>query len=160
MRQGLFDKLIPLKPVLPETLLQGIGTVVPCYRIARVDAARFIKWVHRESAGAAGRSPEQQRQLDRRIDYLCRRSGIESRYSCCPEFAGGLASTAAHMTMTERMQRYEREVVPLAVWACEQALERAGTAAADITNLVFATCTGFVAPGPDQQVARSLSNRR
>ena len=64
------------------------------------------------------------------------------------------------MIMTERMQRYEREVVPLAVWACEQALERAGTAAPDITNLVFATCTGFVAPGPDQQVARSLSNRR
>ncbi len=63
------------------------------------------------------------------------------------------------MTLVERMQRYEREVVPLAARACESALERTATTAAQITHLVFATCTGFVAPGPDQQVARVLGLR-
>lgn len=143
----------------PETLLLGIGTAVPSYRIAQDEAARFMKQTHLEGAGDEWRSPRQQRLLERRIDYLYRRSGIESRYSCCPEFADGSAMTAAHMTLAERMQRYEREVVPLAVRACESALERTATDAAQLTHLVFATCTGFVAPGPDQQVARALGLR-
>ncbi len=143
----------------PETLLLGIGTAVPRYRIAQDEAAYFMKRAHLSGAGDERRSPQQQRVLERRIDYLYRRSGIESRYSCCPEFADGSAMTVAHMTLAERMQRYEREVVPLAVRACESALERTATAAAQITHLVFATCTGFVAPGPDQQVARALGLR-
>ena len=107
----------------PETLLLGIGTALPRYRIAQDEAARFMKRTHLEGAGDEARSPQQQRLLERRIDYLYRRSGIESRYSCCPEFADGSATTAARMTLAERMQRYEREVVSLAVWASESALE-------------------------------------
>ena len=138
-----------------KTLLLGVGTALPRYRIAQNEAASFMKRVHLEGS-VQERSPAQERQLERRIDYLYRRSGIESRYTCCPEFTDGAAVSAARMTLVERMQRYEREVVPQATSASEAALARSGLAAAQITHLVFATCTGFVVPGPDQQVAGAL----
>jgi alpha-pyrone synthase len=159
------DELANLRPLpsrsvaQPATVLLGLGTAVPRYRIAQDEAASFMKRAHLDDATHEQRSPQQQRFLERRIDYLYRRSGIESRYTCCPEFADGAAVSAAHMTMAERMQRYEREVVPLSTQACQRALEQAGLAPTEITHVVFVTCTGFVAPGPDQQVARQLGLR-
>jgi len=52
-------------------------------------------------------------------------------------------------TTATRMKLYEKWSVDLAEEACRKALRESGAAASEVTHLVFATCTGLFAPGPD-----------
>jgi predicted naringenin-chalcone synthase len=52
-------------------------------------------------------------------------------------------------TTAARMKVYERWSVDLAEQACRKALRESGAEPAEVTHLVFATCTGLFAPGPD-----------
>lgn len=56
----------------------------------------------------------------------------------------------------DRMAMYEREALPMARRAAEQALAESGLAASAITHLVTVSCTGFKAPGFDIGLIKEL----
>jgi predicted naringenin-chalcone synthase len=86
---------------------------------------------------------------------MAERSGIEHRWSVLGDQAslepGRFYTRDAQPTTAERMAVYAREAPKLALEAIA-ALGDLG----DITHLVVSSCTGFVAPGVDQIVARKL----
>ena len=86
---------------------------------------------------------------------MAERSGIDHRWSVLADDAGlepGRFYTRGKPPTTgERMAVYAREAPELALRAI------AGLADTDgVTHLVVASCTGFVAPGVDQIIARAL----
>ncbi len=93
------------------------------------------------------------------------RSGIEHRYSVmhkdgmleadAPE--GGFYRRGAYPTTAARMKVYEAKAPDLAE-AAARALDLEGEQHR-ITHLIVASCTGFVAPGIDQILARRLGLR-
>ena len=52
-------------------------------------------------------------------------------------------------TTTARMKLFEKWSVDLAEEACRKALRESGARPAEVTHLIFTTCTGLFAPGPD-----------
>lgn len=129
-----------------EAYLNAIGTAVPDHDVHRA----FIDW-----AAARIGDPRERKLFDR----MARRAGIEHRWSVLPRaadggspvcaggfYADGMPGTAA------RMRVYAEAAPDLALSAI-----RALDAELDgITHLVVASCTGFVAPGVDQIIARRL----
>ncbi len=107
----------------------------------------------------------QERFSDERIRRLVgqafRQSGIERRHMVvedffnCPPFDGeGQATTA------DRNAVYASESRKLAAALGEKILSAPGAPdRGAITHLVFATCTGFVNPGPDYYLVRDLGLR-
>jgi predicted naringenin-chalcone synthase len=99
------------------------------------------------------------------FDRLVQRAGIEHRFSVLHE--SGLAETGeeqdafyrrgAYPGTAKRMKKYEEHAPALAEEAVA-AMDLQG-AAAEITHLVVASCTGFVAPGLDQLLAKRLGLR-
>lgn len=123
--------------------LNRIGTAVPPHEVHRV----FVDWAEQRVPDARGR------RLFRR---MADRSGIGSRWSVLAPhpggsqtvggfYHGGMPSTAARMVV------YAAEAPALALRAIA-ALGPLG----EISHLVVASCTGFVAPGIDQIIARTL----
>ncbi len=127
--------------------IHAIGTAVPDYDIHRV----FIGW-------AAERLEGRDRALFLR---MAGRSGIDHRFTVLsrppaggtPIDPGGFYGGRMPPT-SARMITYAREAPELALQAVE---DLGGRASLDgITHLVVASCTGFVAPGIDQIIARRL----
>lgn len=120
--------------------IHAIGTAVPDHDVHRI----FIDW-------ASERLDGRDRALFRR---MAGRSGIDHRWSVLPQplddgfYAGATPSTA------ERMTRYAQEAPELALRAVADLATRIDIGG--ITHLVVASCTGFVAPGIDQIIARRL----
>lgn len=130
--------------ILPR--ITAIGTAVPDHDIH----AAFIGW-------AEGRLADpREASVFRR---MAGRSGIEHRYSVLPPVANGgspvceggfyagidLPPTSARMTL------YAEHAPELAL----NAISRLGPLG-EITHIVVASCTGFVAPGIDQIIAERL----
>jgi predicted naringenin-chalcone synthase len=86
---------------------------------------------------------------------MAERSGIQHRWSVLGEDAGltpgRFYTRAVQPTTAERMTVYAREAPKLALEAIA-GLPELGA----ITHLVVSTCTGFVAPGVDQMIARAI----
>ncbi len=127
--------------------INAIATAVPPHQVH--DA--FVGFVRGTLDGDA-----KQRNL---FDRMVARAGIERRYSFLePEVLPDGSITDSERfyglgewpSTGERMARYERWAPELAV----RAVEALGgdIAAAGITHLVVASCTGFVAPGLDQLI--------
>ena len=94
------------------------------------------------------------RKLFRR---MADRSGIEHRWSVLPEPPDGgrpTFYTGPSPATSARMACYAEEAPKLALDAIARLRERAPIEG--ITHLVVASCTGFVAPGIDQIIARAL----
>jgi len=92
---------------------------------------------------------------------MAERSGIEHRWSVLPPAPGGLPHDrpggyyhGAPPPTSARMASYAAEAPGLALAAIEKL--RGQVALDGITHLVVASCTGFVAPGIDQIIARAL----
>ncbi|ATE66002.1 type III polyketide synthase [Rhizorhabdus dicambivorans] len=123
--------------------IHAIGTAVPDHDVHRL----FIDW-------AAVRLEGRDRALFLR---MAGRAGIEHRYSVVPRDpieTGGFYGGGRMPPTSERMRAYAREAPELALAAITDLGERA--AIDGITHLVVASCTGFVAPGIDQIIARRL----
>ena len=139
------------------TALWSIGTAVPAHRLDQDDALRFMLAYHHADT-----------RLTRRLQYIYRRSQIDSRYLCGmelfnpPSLNPGLDHRfpGCEPSTRQRMQVYETEAVALAETAARHALERqTHVTAAQITHLVIVTCTGFFSPGPDLLLVERLGLR-
>lgn len=132
-----------------QARINAIGTAVPGQDIHHA----FIDW-------AADRLANQgDAALFRR---MAARSGIKSRYSVLPRGKDGGSPVAADGFYAEtrlpptssRMDAYARHAPDLAM----SAISALGNSPLlhGVTHLVVASCTGFVAPGLDQIIARRL----
>jgi len=92
---------------------------------------------------------------------MAERSGIAHRWSVLPPAPGGRPHNepggfyhGESPATSTRMQCYEKEAPELALAAIDKLKDQ--IALDGVTHLVVASCTGFVAPGIDQIIARRL----
>jgi alpha-pyrone synthase len=131
-----------------RAFINALAGVVPEHDVHKL----FIDW-------AQGRVEDP--RLRKLFMRMADRSGIEHRWSVLPPAPGGLPHNRpggfyhgdAPATST-RMERYAEEAPKLALAAIAKLSEQ--VALGGITHLVVASCTGFVAPGVDQVIARAL----
>ena len=131
-----------------RAFINALAGVVPQHDVHKL----FIDWAEGQVADA------RMRKLFMR---MADRSGIEHRWSVLPPAPGGLPHNQpggfyhgdAPGTAT-RMELYAEEAPKLALAAIAKLGEQADLDG--ITHLVVASCTGFVAPGVDQIIARAL----
>ena len=133
----------------PPVRLNALATAVPGHDIHRA----FIAWATPRLAD------ERMRALFLR---MAARSGIDHRWSVLPPTAdggspvasGGFYDVPGLPPTSQRMAAYADHAPDLAM----QAIARLGDAfdPAHVTHIVVASCTGFVAPGIDQILARRL----
>ena len=128
--------------------INAVGCAVPDHDVHR----HFIGWAEQQIADP------RERQLFRR---MAERSGIRHRWSVLPPSEGGGTPTAGdgfyaagQPPTSARMQRYAQAAPGLALQAIQQF--RAKAPLADVSHLVVASCTGFVAPGIDQIIAEAI----
>jgi predicted naringenin-chalcone synthase len=128
--------------------INALAGVVPDHDVHRL----FIDW-------AEGQVEDP--RLRKLFTRMAERSGIEHRWSVLPTAPdggspiepGGFYHGEAPPT-SARMRVYAEEAPKLALGAIAKLREQ--VALDGITHLVVASCTGFVAPGIDQIVARAL----
>ncbi|MEZ5749619.1 MAG: type III polyketide synthase [Caenibius sp.] len=129
--------------------IQAIGKAVPEHDV-HLD---YIRWAEEQM----GQSRE--RALFTR---MARRSGIDHRWSVLARNEASRSATSAEgffraspaPSTARRMEIYTREAPELALAAIADLARQAELGG--ITHLVVASCTGFVAPGIDQIIARRL----
>ncbi len=128
--------------------IHAIGTAVPAHDIHQA----FIDWA----------APRVREGTHRKLfDRMSARSGIRHRWSVLPvaQESGSLGEpggyySGAMPTTAARMSIYAQEAPKLSLRAIACLSEKSSLAG--ITHLVVASCTGFVAPGIDQIIARTL----
>jgi predicted naringenin-chalcone synthase len=140
--------------------IRGLGTALPASRISQAESTAAARFLCAET--------EEQAHL---LSTLYRQTEIESRHvvfraeSVQAVVTGtGTADSvfvprdkATHgPTTAQRMERYQKEALPLAVKAAQLALDEAGLDANEITHLVTVSCTGFAAPGVDIGLIKTL----
>ena len=128
--------------------LNAVAGIVPEHDVHQL----FIDW-------AEGRVEDP--RLRKLFLRMAERSGIEHRWSVLPPAPGGLPHDRPggfyHGGMpatSRRMETYAEEAPELALQAIDKLKEQADLTG--VTHLVVASCTGFVAPGIDQIIARRL----
>jgi predicted naringenin-chalcone synthase len=130
-------------------IIQAIGTASPDHDIHEA----FVDW-----AQSQVEDPRRRRLFER----MAERSGIDHRYSILPKSAdggtpvepGGFYAGTPLPSTAERMQAYAEHAPRLALSAIADLGRQVPIEG--ITHLVVASCTGFVAPGIDQIIAREL----
>lgn len=148
-RRGTLSAISGVHANLSQAYLHAVGTAVPGHDIH----AAFVGW-------ARARLPDER---ERRVfDRMAARAGIGHRWSVLPQLAdggspvsrGGFYDQALLPGTAARMAIYAQEAPRLALAAIAQLREQ--VALGEVTHLVVASCTGFVAPGIDQIIARKL----
>jgi len=141
-----------------RSAILALGTAVPGAGYPQARLVEFMKRAHRADA-----------RLARRLEFLYRHSGIETRHSCLEDYDRSPADftfyprdwDAPPPTTRDRMAVYRRAGLPLARAAVASALDRLpGFDRTRISHLVVASCTGFNAPGLDVDLIASLGLRR
>jgi predicted naringenin-chalcone synthase len=109
-------------------------------------------------------------QLDaqerRKLDFLYRKSGIDSRHSVLEDFQTEEVSDFTFFPKNKelhpfpgtaaRMQVFEEKGPELAEQAVRSALQQAEVEANSLTHLILISCTGMVAPGLELDLMRRL----
>lgn len=141
-------------------VILGVGTAVPPLKIDRAASV--------DAASTLCAENDDQAEL---LENLYRQAGVETRHivHSLEEFRAVVYDEGDFDTVfkarakgdrgpstAERMERYERESVPMAERACRGALERSGVSPRAITHLVTVSCTGFSAPGVDIALIKRL----
>jgi predicted naringenin-chalcone synthase len=128
--------------------INALAGVVPEHDVH----ALFIDWAQGQVEDA---------RMRRLFLRMAERSGIDHRWSVLPPAPGGLPHDhpgafyhGEAPPTSRRMQVYAEEAPKLALAAIAKLREQADLDG--ITHLVVASCTGFVAPGVDQIIARAL----
>ena len=129
--------------------IHAIGTAVPGHDVH----AAYVSWAESQV------SSRRDRLL---LSRMAARSGIDHRWSVLPQGAAGGSPIdnggfyyGDHVPSTaRRMEIYAREAPELALAAIDDLSRQVPLEG--VTHLVLASCTGFVAPGIDQIIARRL----
>lgn len=136
------------------TYILAVGTAVPEARLSQDETRDFF-------ASQPGIDPRTARIIRAAFDH----SGIENRYSVIgaagsrdQRFADNHDILQQPSTGT-RNEVYRQEAPALFLAAAQDALERAGVFASEVTHVVTASCTGFFAPGPDMLLISELGIR-
>ena len=135
----------------------SIGTSVPKYNADQIEAVAIAKQMVFDN----------DEENDGWFDKVYELSTVESRGSVLLEepdehgpnqsFYPPAQANDDHGPCTStRMQQYATDAAPLGISAAQQALDKAGVAAREITHLITVSCTGFFAPGIDFQLIRNL----
>lgn len=127
--------------------IQALATATPSHDVHQA----FIDWARPRIDDARTR---------KLFDRMVERSGIEHRWSVLPPTkdggspvdAGGFYDTSPLPPTSARMMAYAQLAPDLAL----AAVAKLDFDPAQITHLVVASCTGFVAPGIDQIIAGKL----
>lgn len=129
-----------LQPIVPR--INAIATALPECDVH----ARYTDWAEKQL-------PERKAAIFRRMEA---RGGIDHRFSvlsgtdAAMDFGSFYMSGSAPGT-AQRMRRYAQAAPDLALKAIAALPSTVG-----VTHLVIASCTGFMAPGLDQVIARRL----
>ncbi|MFN3782875.1 MAG: type III polyketide synthase [Spirosomataceae bacterium] len=129
------------------THISAIHTAVPSFLHAQMDILRFMQTYLSLDV-----------RTSRMAQLLYRRSGIEQRYSCLPDFSGETSEkmlfSRSVVSVSKRLEIYEKEALQLSKEALEGVLE--GIDKQTITHLITVSCTGMSAPGLDIQLVKAL----
>lgn len=153
-----------MTPTLPLTRLYGIGTSLPAYFDNKQHTHAFMTNV----VEAVADEEDCYRALFY-LDQIMSSCGVSQRYSSIPDYSfldpekfvffPRNWALAPSVSTARRMMVYERMSVDLAVVSAERALKQAEIDAQDVTHVIFVTCTGFFAPGPDILLINRLGLR-
>ncbi|MFE5289873.1 type III polyketide synthase [Nocardia sp. NPDC056611] len=137
----------PLPPAPPTTVgvIESIATGAPAQIFAQADAAAQVAGLFTDPAQQA------------RIPRIYQKTRVTTRHLAVnpidPEF---LSYSRESGTIRDRMNTFYDHAVPLAVDVAGRAVAHLEDPAAEIGMLVFATSTGFIAPGVDVAVVKQL----
>ena len=129
----------------------AIGTAVPEYRHRQEDIPEFMQRVY--ALDEAGK---------RKLRYLYKQSGINTRYSTIPDYSLPAHSWQFYSptenlepfpNMEKRMEWYKRHAAPLSIQAIKKCIDKFS---GNITHLITVSCTGMSAPGLELEVMESL----
>ncbi len=135
----------------------GIGTANPPYKLAQQDACEFMKGFYglKEHDG-------------NRLSALYKRSGIEQRYACIPDYNEALQQRRLFPdtpdlepfpSIDKRMDIYAAEAPKLGELAIADLFEQIETTLFKpkaITHLITVSCTGMSTPGLDLMLLERL----
>jgi predicted naringenin-chalcone synthase len=132
--------------------LVSIGTAVPVYRHQQKDILDFMQRVY-----ALDENDK------RKLKFLYRQGGIDTRYSVIPdyslpaaqwEFYSPTENLEPFPRLEQRMKWYQREAAGLSLQAIKKCIEK--IPAKKITHLITVSCTGMSAPGLDLELLELL----
>jgi len=134
--------------------LYGLGTALPPHQAGQPAVQRFMASLAEATLTGRRRAVT--------LDFLGKiyaSSGIAKRHSVLADYAKDSPedfefyppnwALEPFPTTATRMKLYEKWSVDLAEEACRKALRESGAGPAEVTHLIFTTCTGLFAPGPD-----------
>ena len=133
----------------------SIGLSNPGTPIPQAEISRFMQVAHQLDT-----------QERRKLDFLYRKSGIDSRHSVLDDFQKEEVSDFTFFPKNKelnpfpgtaaRMQVFEEKGPELAEQAVRSALLQAEVEANSLTHLILISCTGMVAPGLELDLMRRL----
>jgi predicted naringenin-chalcone synthase len=130
----------------------SIGTAVPAYKHSQQEILHFMQNVFAFN--------EAER---RKLSFLYRQSGIETRYSVIPDYSlpanqwqfyPASENLEPFPTLEDRMQKFQQTAAPLSLRAIRSCLGK--FPAKNITHLITVSCTGMSAPGLDLELMNLL----
>ena len=136
-----------------DIAILGMGTALPAHRVAQP-----------EITGLIAASLHDRPDLARFAKRIFRSCGVETRYTVEPSYLGPLeecryipsGEQSDIPTTRERMDTYQREALPLAIQAAEEAMRDAQISPEAITHLITVSCTGQYLPGLDVQLIQQM----
>lgn len=96
-------------------------------------------------------------RVNRKLDILYKKSGIETRYSCLPDFTGNSHYhfyNGSQTSVEKRLDKYAENALNLSLESIEKCIN--GINKKDITHLITVSCTGMSAPGLDIELVNAL----
>ena len=132
----------------------GLGTALPASTVSQSDALTLAKDLCCHTA-----------RQSKVLEQVYLKSGVQTRSTVLQAevdprvanfFQPPTTTGDGGPTTAQRMALYELQASPLATIACQAALHDAKIDATAITHLVTVSCTGFVAPGFDLQLFKTL----
>lgn len=132
----------------------GIGTAVPPTRLHQSEVRAILS-----------AQPGLDRRARRLLDAVFAASAIDTRHTVLAELGDGGGRSGLDLrdgdllrapSTGARNDEFRRVAPGLFAQAARAALASARTAASDVTHVITISCTGLVAPGPDQRLVRDL----
>jgi alkylresorcinol/alkylpyrone synthase len=130
----------------------SIGTAVPAYRHKQEEILSFMQNVY-----------ALQEDDKRKLKFLYRQGGIDTRYSVVPDYCLPAAQWQFYPPtenlepfpkLEKRMKWYQQEAAPLSLQAINHCMEN--FSGQKITHLITVSCTGMSAPGLDLELLELL----